>query len=95
MRNFLANVERRRYDEHEESISTSKGSTLPKVRAIATRKELQAATQRRYSAALREAKAAALMGRFDIVDLWTAGLPPTWRERFRYWAVRHGVRWTS
>lgn len=95
MRGFLAAVERRRYDEHEESISMSKGSTLPKVRAMATRKELQAATQRRYSAALREAKVAALMGRFDVVDSWMSGLPPTWRERFRYWAVRHGVRWPS
>lgn len=98
MRNFLAHVERRRYDEHEAAILATPGEALPREQPRQTglsRREHSAAKQRQYGATLREAKVALQQKRFGVAQALLRTLPPSYQGKLLYWAATHGVRWPS
>lgn len=99
MNYFLANVIRSRDFEHEKRILATPGEALPREKPRAssglTRRQVIAAKQKQYTAALREAKVALQRKRFDEAQALLRTLPPSYQSKLLCWAATHGVRWTS
>lgn len=104
MNTFLANVDRIRLTEREESMSSTPGAQLPGAvprrgergnQAPELRRASIAAKQRQYTSTYREAREAAKAGDTGRVQVLLRALPPTYQRELVSWCARNGVRWTS